>query len=76
MRRFCSVVGPCMGRGNDKVQPGPQQELWKNRWGACIPESLSPEKGIDCSITQAGKYLGKFLFQSGIQIRVSYDSDQ
>lgn len=59
------------------MQPESQQELWKNREeGAHTPESLSPEKGIDQSITRVGKDLGKFLFQSGTQIRVSYDSDQ
>lgn len=39
------------------------------------PESFSPEKSIDYSKTQVGKGLGKFLFRSGTQIRVSYDSD-
>lgn len=58
------------------MQPEPQQELWKNRQGAHRPESLSLEKGVDHSIIQVGKDLGKFLFQSGTQIRVSYDSDQ
>lgn len=76
MRRSCSVVGPCTGRGNEKVQPEPQQELWKNRQGAHSPESPLPEKGIDHGITQVGKDLGKFLFQSGTQIRISFDSDQ
>lgn len=72
----CSVMGPCVGGGSEKVQPEPQQELWKNRQGARTPVSLSPEKGIDHSITRVGKDLGKFLLQSGTQIRVSYDSEQ
>lgn len=70
------LVGPCMGRGSEKVQPEPQQELWKNREDAHAPESLSPEKGIDHSITQVEKDLGKFLFQSGTQNRIRCDSDQ
>lgn len=74
MRRSCSVVGPCMGRENEKVQPEPQQGLWKNRQDAHTPESPLSEEGIHHSITQAGKDLWKFLFQSGTQIRVSYGS--